>query len=94
MDSDLLEMIEEEIQSYTDKTKIKKLLRARRTITEKTDKECMKEFLIGSVYGSCMFLYRTFMYGQTNSDIEEEFTKTISRRIKGLNSIFVEYLEE
>lgn len=93
MDAELLEMIEEEIQSYSDKSKIMDILSVWETLGDLKTHSNRKSFLVGSVCGSCFFLFKTFTYDKPSEEKKREFKELINRRITGLDHVLTKYLE-
>jgi hypothetical protein len=94
MDAELLEMIEEEIQSYCDKSKIMDILSLWETLGDLHGQSNRKSFLVGSLCGSCFFLFRSFTNENTSEEKEKEFREVIKRRIVGLDHLLNNYLED
>lgn len=94
MNADLLEMIEEEIQSYSDKSKIMDIITVWETLDDLHGQSNRKAFIIGSVCGSCFFLFRSFTYDKPSEEKKKEFREIIKRRIVGLENLLNTYLED
>jgi hypothetical protein len=94
MDAELVEMLEEEFQRYSDDAKIAELLNTWKNLGLDFDEKCVKVFMIGSVYGSCLFILNSFNNYSSDEKIKEEFVKTFYSHIRGLEQLYKHYLQK
>jgi hypothetical protein len=83
MDLELLDMLEEHIQSFRDERKIKALKEACNNLVE-SNESVPYSFLIGSLYGSCLFIRESYSSKKRSVDDEKEFNQWFYNHIKGL----------
>ena len=89
MDPDLLQIFEELYKSYKDQDKIKQITQMCETLRGKKGNK--HDFLIGSFYGSSLYLFETFSSNEVNN--KEEFNNLLKNHVEGLNSFINNYLE-
>ena len=84
MDLELLDMLEEHIQSFRDEAKIKAMMDACKMLIEKDD-PASYSFLIGSLYGSCLFIRDSYSSKKQTENDEIAFNEMLYIHVKGLN---------
>lgn len=84
MDLELLDMLEEHIQSYRDETKIKALKEAYCNNVDGDD-SMSYSFLIGSMYGSCAFIRDSYSSKKRSIKDEIAFNEWFYNHVKGLD---------
>ena len=94
MDAELVEMLEEEFQRYSDETRINELFTTWKNLGLDFDEECVKAFMIGSVYGSCLFIINSFNNYSSDKRIKQEFVKRFNSHIRGLEQLYAHYLQK
>ena len=84
MDLELLDMLEEHIQAYSDLAKINAHKEAFNKLVQDDD-SLSSVFLLGSLYGSCHFILESYSSRKPSEKDEAEFIQWLYNHIKGLN---------
>ncbi len=93
MDVELVEMLEEEFQRYSDETRINELLNVWKDLGLDFNENCIKSFMIGSVYGSCLFILNSFNTYKSDKK-KVEFVRIFYSHMKGLEQLYTHYLQK
>jgi hypothetical protein len=92
MYNELVGMIEEEINNYSRKANIDLVLEDWKALGGSSDTIILKAFLLGNIYGASRFLFKSYLSNPDN-DEAERFKAMMVYKVKGLDKIFSEYLE-
>ena len=84
MDSDFLEIIDEIIQFYQDRARVEELAGFWERIGEGVDGDCGEAFLLGSVYGQCLFLFNSYFDRKMKEEARAKFKKLVYAQISML----------
>ena len=84
MDSDFLEIIDEIMQSYYDKAMVEEVVGFWGEVGEGVDGGCGEAFLLGSVYGQCLFLFNSYFDRRMRVEELDEFRELVYSRISEL----------
>jgi hypothetical protein len=83
VETELMETVIEIIQSYSDESNLKSLLEFWKRIENVSNDDCLKSFLMGSVYGQCLFLFKSY-YKKECLNRKRDFEELISTLLKRL----------
>ena len=84
-----METVIEIIKSYNDDSNIKRLLEFWKRIRYISNEDCQKSFLMGSVYGQCLFLFNSH-YKKECINLKRDYEDLVSTLLKGLEYKFSE----
>ena len=84
MDPELLEMLEEHIQSFRDEAYVTTLREACSRLVNSDDSEDYS-FLIGSLYGSCLFIRDSYSSKPRSKEDENAFNEWFYSHVNGLD---------
>lgn len=84
MDPELLDMLDELVQSYRSEDKIRNLKDSFKRLVE--DPDVAFSFLIGCLYGSCLYIVESYSSKTFNEKEEKELTEIIYNYIKDVIS--------
>lgn len=83
MNLELLDMLEEHIKSFRDEAKLKKLKEAYDNLIQDDD-SLFYSFILGSLYGSCLFIGDSYSSKELSEKEETEFNQWFYNHVKGL----------
>ena len=89
MDPDLLEMFVEHFQQYQTPEKINRIIE--KCVELRGKKANCLYFLLGSFYGSSIYMYESFV--SHDGEIKKEYADLVDNHIEGLNETFSKYLK-
>jgi len=92
MYDELVGMIEAEINHYTKKANIDLVMEDWKALGGSPDAIILKAFLIGNIYGTSRFLFKSYPSNPDNEETER-FKSMMVYKVKGMDKIFSEYLE-
>ena len=84
MDPELLEMLEEHIHSFRDEAYVTTLREACSRLVNSDDSEDYS-FLIGSLYGSCLFIRDSYSSKPRSKEDENAFNEWFYSHVNGLD---------
>ena len=92
MDPELIDMIQEQLQSFRDEDKLRAMTEACNELLGEEESTCLF-FLMGCVYGSCNFILDSYVPKNRKGEIKLDFKNMLYTNMKGLEYIFKEYLK-
>jgi len=78
-----METVIEIIQSYSDESNLESILEFWKRIENVSNDDCLKSFLMGSVYGQYLFLFNSY-YKKECLSWKRGFEELVSTLLKGL----------
>ena len=83
MDSELLDMLNDIIHSYSDEEYVEQLHEFYHRIESDIGEGNWKTFLLGSLYGQCLFLFNSYYTHSVDPTWKKDYDQLVSQLVKG-----------